>query len=149
MIETRRNWPESLTGLGIAIAGLIVGLEAASIKVIPLYAKVGPAAFLWCASALLLLCGVWVAWQAKGEPSEAADWRGPAAIMFGLLQTVFLLEPLGFVISSAVLFVMTAWGLGSRRWLRDGAIGLAISALAFVVFRYGLGLRLPVGALFS
>jgi hypothetical protein len=38
-----------------------------------------------------------------------------------------------------------AVGFGSRRYLRDGLVGLALSAVAYATFMYGLGLKLPAG----
>ncbi len=52
-------------GLGIIAIGLVIGFEAATIKVGPLYAKVGPASFLWFAGGLLILCGVVVAVKSR------------------------------------------------------------------------------------
>jgi putative tricarboxylic transport membrane protein len=49
-------------------------------------------------------------------------------------------------LSSTILFVLVAIGFGSRRYLRDGLVGLALSAVAYVTFVYGLGLKLPAGS---
>jgi putative tricarboxylic transport membrane protein len=46
-----------------------------------------------------------------------------------------------------VLFMATARAFGSRRWLVDGALGLTIAVLSFVVFNHGLDLNLPAGIL--
>ena len=69
------------------------------------------------------------------------------ATMAVLLLSVFTLEPFGFIPAAAVLFLLTAHGLGSHRWLRDLLIGVALSAVAYVLFSKGLGLRLPAGTL--
>ncbi len=143
------KWPELLTGLGIVGAGLIIGWEAATLRVGPLYAKVGPAAFMWLSSGLLVACGSVVAWRATGSTGEKADALGPAAIMAGLVFSTLLIEWLGFVPTCTVLFVLTGFGLGSRKLLRDAVIGLVLSGIAFLVFRYLLDLRLPAGALFQ
>jgi putative tricarboxylic transport membrane protein len=52
---------------------------------------------------------------------------------------------LGFVLSSALLFVLVAIGFGSRHYLRDLLLGLALAATAYVTFVHGLGLQLPPG----
>jgi putative tricarboxylic transport membrane protein len=56
-----------------------------------------------------------------------------------------LMPSFGFILSSTILFVLVATGFGSRRHLRDGLVGLALSAVAYLTFVYGLGLRLPAG----
>jgi putative tricarboxylic transport membrane protein len=148
--SSQRNIPELLLGLGIMAVGVLLAVEAATIKVGPLYAKVGPGAFLWFSAALLLLCGAVVAFKAtQNRPDSGNELRGPLIILAGLAASVFLLEPIGFIPTATLIFTATANGLGSHRILRDLAIGLVISIIAYVVFGLGLGLRLPLGNLFT
>lgn len=150
MTSYSRNWPELLLGLGIIALGLVIAREAMGINVSPIYAKVGPAAFLWFSAGLLGLCGALVAWHGHASaPVEGHELYGPAVIMAGILLSVFTLEPFGFIPAAAVLFLLTAHGLGSRSWLRDLLIGIVLSAVAYFVFSRGLGLRLPAGTLFT
>ncbi len=137
-------------GLGVVAIGLVIGWEAGTIQVGPLYSKVGPSAFLWFASGLLILCGAIVTFRALQNPPDIGnELRGPGIILAGLASSVFLIEPLGFIPAATIIFVATANGLGSRSWLRDLLIGAVLSAVAFVVFAWGLGLRLPMGTLFT
>lgn len=138
-------------GLGIIVAGLVIASAAMSVKVIPLYAKVGPAAFLWVAAALLVFCGGLVVWHSlKPVLSETVhEISGPLIILAGLLASPLLMVPLGFVPTAAVIFTATAYGLGSRRTVRDAVIGVVLSLVAFLVFSFGLNLTLPTGSLFS
>jgi hypothetical protein len=112
---------------------------------------VGPAAFLWVAAGLLVLCGSLVAWHSfKSVPSETtSEIGGPLVILAGLLASPLLMAPLGFVPTAAVIFTATAYGLGSRKTVRDSVIGIALSTIAFLIFSFGLNLRLPTGSLFS
>ena len=137
-------------GLGIVAVGIGIGVEAALIKVAPIYAKVGPAAFLWLAAALLAVCGATVAWFSSSTvDEEKSELSGPFTILAGLAAAIFLFEPLGFIPAATLLFILTARGLGSRRIVRDIMIGLAVCVAAYLVFAKGLGLRLPMGALFT
>jgi putative tricarboxylic transport membrane protein len=64
--------------------------------------------------------------------------------LLALLATHALAMPaIGFVPASAVLFSITAWLLGSARWLRDGCTGIAIAGALYLAFTLGLGLDLP------
>jgi putative tricarboxylic transport membrane protein len=147
---TVRNWPELLLGLGLVVIGIVIGVEASSINISPIYAKVGPAAFLWFAAALLALCGSLVAWRGFSAPASGNnELYGPAVIMAGLALSVFAMEPLGFMAAATGIFVLTAHGLGSRQILRDLLVGVVLSTLAYVLFSKGLGLRLPAGTLFT
>ncbi|NMD08218.1 MAG: tripartite tricarboxylate transporter TctB family protein [Phyllobacteriaceae bacterium] len=150
MSAAKRNIPELLTGLGIIAVAAVIALEAATIKVGPLYAKVGPSAFLWFSSGLLALCGAIVALKSLTNPPDSGnELVGPAVILTGLAASVFLIEPLGFIPVATLIFVLTARGMGSSAWKRDLLIGIALSCVAYVVFTWGLGLRLPIGELFS
>jgi putative tricarboxylic transport membrane protein len=137
-------------GLGIILIGLTIGYEAGTIKVGPLYAKVGPAAFLWFASALLVACGAAVAYRSTTMPPDGArELRPPLTILAGLAASIFTMQPFGFIPTATLIFVVTANGLGSRKTLRDVIIGIILSCAAYIVFAKGLGLRLPLGNLFS
>jgi putative tricarboxylic transport membrane protein len=137
-------------GLGIIVIGLVIGFEAGTIKVGPLYAKVGPAAFLWFSSILLVLCGTVVAFKSAVSPANITSEIGPPlTILAGLAASVFFMEPAGFIPTATLIFIVTAYGLGSRKTLRDLLIGFVLSSIAFVVFSKGLGLRLPIGYFFT
>lgn len=150
MSTAKRNIPELLTGLGIIAVAAVIAFEAATIKVGPLYAKVGPSAFLWFSSGLLALCGAIVAYKSLTNPPDIGnELTGPAVILAGLAASVYLIEPLGFIPVATLIFVLTARGMGSSAWKRDLLIGVVLSAVAYVVFAWGLGLRLPIGELFT
>jgi putative tricarboxylic transport membrane protein len=46
-----------------------------------------------------------------------------------------------------VLFWGSVWALGSRHYVRDGLISLALALLTFYGFYLGLGIALPAGLL--
>jgi putative tricarboxylic transport membrane protein len=58
---------------------------------------------------------------------------------------MFLLETLGWIPASALLFMAVARAFGSRRLVVDAAIGVVLTGLSFVIFNYGLDLTLPSG----
>ena len=68
---------------------------------------------------------------------------GPVRMVVGLVSFVALLNLAGFVAAGTVLFVCTASAFGSRRWLRDALVGLALCATVYITFTNGLGVRLP------
>ena len=63
----------------------------------------------------------------------------------GLVIQMFLLETLGWIPATTLLFIAVARAFGSRRLLIDAALGVALTAASFVMFNYGLGLNLPGG----
>ena len=66
-------------------------------------------------------------------------------VALGLVSCVALLNFAGFVAAGTVLFACTASAFGSRRWLRDALLGIALCGTVYVTFTYGLGVALPAG----
>ena len=77
----------------------------------------------------------------------SGGWRRVGILGLGMLLDVVLLERLGFVIASAVLFWLVARAFDQRRPLRDGAFAIATSLLAYLLFVRVLKLSLPAGIL--
>jgi putative tricarboxylic transport membrane protein len=91
----------------------------------------------------------------RGEPEGGedielgggTDWRTVALLAAAFLSNAFLIEPLGWPISGAILFWGSAFALGSRHYVRDAAIALVLGVGSWYLFVLGLGISLPVGVL--
>jgi putative tricarboxylic transport membrane protein len=123
-------------------------------QVPPTYAKVGPQIFPYIIALGLGLTGLVIAWrgwhgETPGDEGGTAptDWRSVAVIAAGLIAHLNLLKPLGFVPAGLILFMSVTFAFGSRRYLRDAIVGVALTAAAYIGFSYGLGLQLPPGIL--
>jgi putative tricarboxylic transport membrane protein len=79
--------------------------------------------------------------------SEKADVRTVALLAGVFVVNVVLIDWLGWAITGAFLFAASAWVLGSRTWVRDVAIGVALSVGTFYGFYVGLGIPIPAGIL--
>lgn len=79
--------------------------------------------------------------------SEKADTRTVALLAGVFLVNILLIDWLGWAITGAFLFAASAWVLGSRTWVRDVAIGAALSLGTFYAFYVGLGIPIPAGIL--
>jgi putative tricarboxylic transport membrane protein len=79
--------------------------------------------------------------------SHPSDWRTVLLLIAAFLANVVLIDRVGFPISGAVLFWGAAYALGSRHWLRDPLIALALSVITYLIFARGLGIGLPAGPL--
>jgi putative tricarboxylic transport membrane protein len=64
-----------------------------------------------------------------------------------MLAYVLSLDYLGFPIATLVFLVLTVRYLGCPTWLAAVAFGVAGTAVAILLFHYGLELRLPQGDL--
>ena len=140
-----------LIAAALGALGLFMLWETFSIPVAISYARVGPRAFPVLVSSALLLNALWLAWEAwrAPEPASAEEppiyWPALAWISAGLLLEAALLERIGFPLSAALLFMLTARAFGSTAILRDAGIGLALALIAWFGFTQGLGLTLPGG----
>lgn len=74
-----------------------------------------------------------------------SDWRTVGLLFAGVVGFVLLLNPLGWIISAAMLFWVVAYALGSRRPVFDIGVGLLFSSITQLAFGAGLGLSLPSG----
>jgi putative tricarboxylic transport membrane protein len=120
---------------------------------------VGPQAFPIAVAGLLLLCALLLGLDVlrgghgKAEEGEDVDltapteWRIVLPLLGVFVANVLLIDVLGWVLSGALLFFGCAWSLGSRHYVRDGVISVAISLVTFYGFYLGLGIHLPAGVL--
>jgi putative tricarboxylic transport membrane protein len=152
-----------LIGVGYLALAAFVGAGALAIGLTPTYARVGPGVFPAAVAAGLAAVGVAMIAQAlmgrwttdwdRADPRDAATRRrGRAALAWvalGLLLDVLLFESAGFVIASAAMFVCTARAFGSTSLFRDGILGLLLGSAIFVLFAYGLQVRLPAGSVWT
>jgi putative tricarboxylic transport membrane protein len=142
---------EAVLGGGVLILGLFIAFETMR-GTGSTNAVVGPALFPYLISAGLVIVGVALLREAiSGHVAHAGgmelDWIAVALVSAGLIIQMFLLETLGWIPASALLFMAVARAFGSRRLVIDAVLGIALTAASFVVFNYGLGLNLPGGVI--
>jgi putative tricarboxylic transport membrane protein len=119
------------------------------------YAQVGPGVVPRFVGIILILLGAALLREAytggyRGVDEEAEvhlpmDWAAFAWITGGIIAYGLLVERLGFILASIVLYVMVARSFKSHRWGLNIAVGAALAIFIFVTFNYGLGLNLPLG----
>ncbi|MFI5736574.1 tripartite tricarboxylate transporter TctB family protein [Kribbella sp. NPDC051587] len=81
------------------------------------------------------------------DPTSAVDWKTVLLLIASFVVNLVLIEPAGWVISGTVLFWGSAYALGSRNYLRNLVIAVALSLTTFYLFAIGLGVNLPAGVL--
>lgn len=79
--------------------------------------------------------------------SQPSDWATVVKLVAVFLANILLIDWLGWAITGAMLFVGTAYVLGSRTLIRDVAVGVALSVGTWYGFYSGLGLAIPAGIL--
>ena len=149
-------WPEAVIALGLLLFAGLVLLSTFQIPVSPLYAKVGPTVFPYMTAGglallalLLLVEAARGGWQPVEERDVRLDWKALAFVAAGLVLNAALIGPLGFTAASTVLFVLVAYGFGSRRPLRDALIGFTLALVAYFGFARLLGVNIGAGVVES
>jgi putative tricarboxylic transport membrane protein len=153
----RQSWTgPRLAGLFLlaASAAILVGVTAipgrggygtAGPRFVPLIVACG----LILLSALFLLRTWWrpdvALAERSAEEDDATHWLTPGLIMLALIAYAFLLEPVGYPLATAAVFVALARILGSRALVRDVLAGLVLGFGLFTAFTQYLGVSLPAG----
>jgi putative tricarboxylic transport membrane protein len=141
--------------LGVAVGVILLGLVSAwQTTEIPqsLYAAVGPRAFAWAASAMLVIMGLLLVkdavtggWSDETNEFGEVDWPGGLWLLGGLAANVVLIDKIGFILASTLLFLFTARAFGSRQLVRDAIIGFLLAFVAYVGFDRVLGYKIGTG----
>lgn len=77
----------------------------------------------------------------RGLTLENYSSVGFTTVAFVVYATI--LQPLGFVLSSAITVAVLSAFYGSRNWLGIAAVAIGVPAIVYVVFRRGLSVALP------
>ncbi|OZC87168.1 hypothetical protein CH254_15920 [Rhodococcus sp. 06-412-2C] len=79
------------------------------------------------------------------DTGPGTDWKALGIVVGSFVVFVAILQPLGWIVSAAVLFWGVAHGLGSTKPRTDIVVALGASCAVQLAFSAGLGLRLPAG----
>jgi len=71
-----------------------------------------------------------------------------AAIMIPCVLLVVAIEYVGYVLASIAFLLVLQYVIGSRRWLQSAVVSIALTAVLYIVMRYGFGVPVPGPQLF-
>jgi putative tricarboxylic transport membrane protein len=138
---------DRLTGLVLLALAVAYGVTASGYQAM-IGDPLGPAVFPVALAIPLGLLSLYLIARPDPEP----DWprgralRKQALALVAFVAYAYLLEPLGFVVSTFLAVVVLGRLLGARLW-QAAAAGAAIAVVLFVLFDTLLGLPLPAGVL--
>ena len=78
---------------------------------------------------------------------DPIDWRTTGLVAVLLVAYVLLLEPAGFILSTAAFYLAVSRVLGSRKWIRDIIVALALAFGVYLSFTQLLDIVLPEGVI--
>jgi putative tricarboxylic transport membrane protein len=139
-----------LVALGVLVIAALSAWQSAEIPDSVVNA-VGPQVVPWFVTAFLLATalGLMMAAMRSGwaqpEDGPITEWGGLALVSLGLLANVALIEVIGFILASTLMFPLVARGFGSTRPLSDAAIGFALAFVAYIGFDRVLGYKIGSG----
>lgn len=144
-----------LAGLAIAVAlfvlAAIIVNDASHYVIRRSYAKFGPEIVPYLvAGGIAILGALTVVMALRGgfEARDKLNFGGVLWLVAGIVAEIAMLYGgTGFIPGSAVLFAFAARAFGQKTLPLNLAVGTVLSTLLFLLFRYGLGLSLPVGPL--
>ena len=135
--------------LVMAIMGVYEGARLS--KTVLLFAdSVGPGWYLFLMSCLLFVCAIallvrkFITRKAAHRDVIISLHKGPVgrATILLILYGVAVMF-LGYVIASAMFFILVQRIFGERSWVRCAVIGVAVTGCFYFVFSYLAGLPLP------
>jgi putative tricarboxylic transport membrane protein len=134
----------------LAVLGIVIAIDASSLGSGGAYARIGPQTIPYGVAAALGVLAAWTVFEAfrgdfpEREPQEYAPvlW-----IVGGLLVQMILIKFVGFSIATALLFALTARGMGKISLPLALGIGIVLAVLIWVLFSFFLALSLPAGPL--
>jgi putative tricarboxylic transport membrane protein len=149
----RGSGRRDIAGLAIAVSLFVLAYvivnDASGYPIRRSYAQFGPEIVPYIVAAgvagLAALTAV-MGWRGGFEARTPLNWVGVVWLIGAIvLQIALLYGGAGFIIASTALFGCAARAFGQRTLPLNFAIGTILSTVLFLLFRYGLGLSLPVG----
>jgi len=128
-------------GIGAIVAAFQMGVGSA--------AAPGPGAWPLVIGVALLALDVWFVLrpaEATAEPaSPPSRWAKLAIAIVSLFGYVLLLDPLGYLVATALLLVVQLRWVESRSWMISVVTAVVAAGVSFLAFAYWLKVALPPG----
>lgn len=154
ILGTTLRLSESILGAFVLAIGLFIAFETFEMATAGVRSAVGPHLFPYIVAFGLVAVGLSLLREAISghvahETGFELDWRAVAFVSGGLVLQMLLLERLGWIVATTLMFLATTLAFHERRVFVSLLIGVVLTGLTFAVFTWGLGLDLPVGSAFE
>ena len=142
-----KNPTDFWTGLLFGGFGLFMSIYAATHYQLGTAVRMGPGYFPLWVGGLVALLGAVVLMQSlrlEGPPLPRMHWRPLLLLLAGGVAFGYLLKPLGMVLATVVLVLVSALGGHEFRWREALLLAVALAIFSIGVFVYALGLPFPL-----
>jgi putative tricarboxylic transport membrane protein len=108
----------------------------------------------WSGTALVLFTGVLaIKSLCRTETKSSGDrtfwqdiaWGKILLVVVALLVYAFLLEPIGYLITTTLIMIFLFMAIEPQRWYKAVAWSVAVSVLTYALFKVWLQVQLPIG----
>ena len=148
---TKLALPHLFVALGFVCIGVLGLWQTTVIPKAQLYAAVGPEFVPWIVSVMIIGLGIGLViaairggW-APEQNGTITEWLPLGFVLLGLVINAALIEYIGFILASTMMFALVARGFGSRAFLRDIGIGFSVAFISYVGFDRILGYKIGTG----
>ena len=153
-MESRKRIGTSIISVIVLAIGIGVLWYTSRLPIPTAYAKIGPRVFPYVVGAILTIMGGLLLrsalarrWECEAsDPDEPLPDLVPLAwVGGGLIMNMLLIQTIGFILSSTVMYVMVARGFGAKRLWFAAIVGFLLALVAYFGFAQLLGLRMGDG----
>ncbi len=99
---------------------------------------------------ILSLLVLFHGWKGKADDEESiapASWKGRMFCFLSLLVFVFILDTLGFILTSFLFMGFLTKVVEKKSWAISGLFALVVALASYGLFQIGLQSQLPTGIL--
>lgn len=137
---------DRLAGLLFALIGAGILVEAQNYA-LGTTLRMGPGFFPTAVGGLLVLIGTLLVVKSAWDPGpriEPLAWWPALVVLAAIVVFALTLERLGLIVAVVLLVGFTSLAMREVRWLGVAVLAVALAALSAGLFRWLLGLRLPL-----
>jgi putative tricarboxylic transport membrane protein len=134
---------DRIFGLVVVLSALAYFAGAWQIQAGMMMDPLGPRAFPMLIAAAGLICGIGIFFRPDAEPEWPGlrAWAGMVIALAVLVAYAYTIDPLGFLIPTAIASAVIGY-LIEPKAMQSVVMGLGLSVVLYVIFKYGLGLGL-------
>lgn len=146
--------PHKLVAAGFILVGLLAVWQTSIIPSVA-YATVGPSIFPMMITIFILILGAALALSAlrggwaHDQDGTITELGSLAYVGAGLVLNAVLINVIGFILSSTIMFALVARGFGSEKLLRDALVGFGLAFVSYIGFDRLLGYKIGSGLIES